>query len=259
MAIDEVDFNFTRRSFLKAGVAGSVLLGTAGAGMALSGCGRSEHTPAHGYRFLCDTDLELLSVVMPVMLAGLPLDAQTGTAVLHLLDGLLVRAGAPAQRELRKLFDLLSFGPTRWLTTGVWRAPADSPGFKIEVAPIFPALFSAAVRLHGSVLAQDIAQLPNMQCMGVILRDGVHAEGQGGEGRVANDGAPLLDYTLTDSCGTACAKACCAPPRHSLPPVRPACCRHTWTANGTRPGNRQRPALKRCPCRNFALRCSRPI
>lgn len=132
MAIDKVDLDFTRRSFLKVGVAGSVLLGTAGIGTALSGCGRSEQASAQGYRFLRDADLELLTVVMPVMLAGLPLDAQTGTAALHVLDGLLVRAGAPAQGELRKLFDLLSFGPTRGLTTGVWRSWSEASTEDVE-------------------------------------------------------------------------------------------------------------------------------
>lgn len=76
--------------------------------------------------------------------------------------------------------------------------PADGPGFKIEVAPIFPALISGTMRLHGFSLAQDMAKLPNTQCMGAILRDGFHDHSQGGEIDVTDDGSPVLDYAISD-------------------------------------------------------------
>lgn len=132
MATDDVDFDLNRRSFLKLGVAGTVALGVAGIGATLSGCSESEQAAAQGYRFLRDADLELFAAVMPVMLLGLPLDAQTSAAAMHSLDGLLVRAGTPARGELRKLLDLLNFGPTRWLSTGVRKAWKEASAEEVE-------------------------------------------------------------------------------------------------------------------------------
>ncbi|MHA7685509.1 hypothetical protein [Cupriavidus sp. PET2-C1] len=42
MAADDVDFDLDRRSFLKLGVAGTVVLDVAGVGAMLSGCSESE-------------------------------------------------------------------------------------------------------------------------------------------------------------------------------------------------------------------------
>jgi choline dehydrogenase-like flavoprotein len=74
----------------------------------------------------------------------------------------------------------------------------DSPGFKIEVAPLLPAQAASFVRIHGAVLAEDMAKLPYMTAIGVILRDGFHEASPGGEVRVADDGSPLLDYDFSD-------------------------------------------------------------
>jgi hypothetical protein len=120
------DIDLDRRSFLKLGLAGSAALSVVGLGAALTGCGKSEQAVAQGFRFLRDADLVLLKALVPVALEGRP-DAGIAVDGLRLLDELLLRAGTPAQAELRKLFDLLHLTPTRWLTTGV-RKPWDQAG-----------------------------------------------------------------------------------------------------------------------------------
>lgn len=115
-----------RRTFLKLGLAGTTVLGIAGLGGALAGCAKTEEAVAQGFRFLRDADLKLLKALMPVALEGRP-DADIAADGLRVLDGLLLRAGTPAQAELRKLFDLLHVTPLRWLTTGV-RKPWNEAG-----------------------------------------------------------------------------------------------------------------------------------
>lgn len=123
-----IEADLSRRDFLKMGLAGSAALTVAGVGATLAGCGRNEDAAAQGFRFLRDADLKLLRALVPVALEGRP-DAAVALDGLPLLDGLLLRAGTPAQAEVRKLFDLLHLTPTRWLTTGI-RKPWDeaSPG-----------------------------------------------------------------------------------------------------------------------------------
>lgn len=118
-----LDLDLNRRSFLKLGLAGTAVLGVAGLGATLAGCGKTEEAAAAGFRFLRDADLKLLKALIPVALEGRP-DAAIAIDGLPLLDALLLRAAPPAQKELRKLFDLLHLTPTRWLTTGV-RKPWD--------------------------------------------------------------------------------------------------------------------------------------
>jgi hypothetical protein len=115
----ELELDLGRRSFLKLGLAGGAALGLAGIGATLSGCGARDAVAARGYRFLRDADLQLLGAVMPVILAGAAVDLQTRDAVLRSLDELLIRAGGPAQGEIRRLFDLLNLGVTRRLLAGV--------------------------------------------------------------------------------------------------------------------------------------------
>lgn len=124
----------SRRSFLKLGVGGGLVLAVAGIGGTLSGCGRQQQVAAAGLRYLRDADVALFRALLPVMLEGsLAGGAQREADVAGLLrriDDAGLRLGAPAQAELRKLFDLLHLRPTRWLTTGIaapWNeaAPAE--------------------------------------------------------------------------------------------------------------------------------------
>lgn len=75
---------------------------------------------------------------------------------------------------------------------------AREPGFKIEVPPIFPGIGSSIFARHGTPFVQAMAQLPFMQFMVVLLRDGFHAECAGGDVRISEDGSPILDYEISD-------------------------------------------------------------
>lgn len=114
----------TRRDFLKIGIAGTAALATASLGATLAGCGTREQAAAQGYRFLRDADLRLLSALMPAVLADLPLGAELAQSVLQAIDQMLLRASSESRKNVRALYDLLHFAPTRWLLAGV-REPWD--------------------------------------------------------------------------------------------------------------------------------------
>lgn len=114
----------SRRSFLKLGLAGTAVLGVAGLGGSLAGCGQREQAAAAGLHYLRDADAALFRALAPVALKGsLSADAAKLGAqldsVVRGIDEAGRRLGPPAQRELHKLLDLLHLRPTRWLTTGV--------------------------------------------------------------------------------------------------------------------------------------------
>lgn len=129
-----VDFNPDRRRLLKTGLGGSLLLGTASLTAGLSGCatapaapvaGDGSHAAQPGYRFLSEDDLILMGALLPVVLGSAwPTDpaaqAQAREATLRRMDTGLYRLGAPNQKEMRKLFDLLNLGLTRALVARVW-------------------------------------------------------------------------------------------------------------------------------------------
>lgn len=125
-----------RRGFLKLGVAGSVVLGVAGFGGSLAGCGQRERSAAAGLHYLRDADVSLLRAVAPVMLKGLLAEGMERekqlAEVLRRIDDAGRCAGPPAQRELTQLFDLLHLRPTRWLTTGIGAPWAQADAAEIE-------------------------------------------------------------------------------------------------------------------------------
>jgi len=124
---------FTRREFLKVGASGALLLATAR-------LARSEPGPRRGDEARTGAGLdggarEVLAAIVPVMLAGaLPADRSArAERIVTTIDRVdLAVTGLPphAQAELRDLFALLGFAPSRWLLAGVrqpWHAaPADA-------------------------------------------------------------------------------------------------------------------------------------
>lgn len=108
-----------RRDFLKLSLTGSAMLAAGGAVATLSGCSGRSEPPAQGYFFLRTADVTLFTALLPQLLSSMPLDAANFSEVLRRIDGACVLAQAPAQAQLRKLFDLLNTGLTRRLTTGV--------------------------------------------------------------------------------------------------------------------------------------------
>jgi choline dehydrogenase-like flavoprotein len=76
--------------------------------------------------------------------------------------------------------------------------PIDGPvGFKLEAPPVHPVLAAITLPSHGSTHAAWMKRLPHMQVLIALLRDGFHPDSAGGRVRLARDGTPLLDYTLT--------------------------------------------------------------
>jgi len=80
-----------------------------------------------------------------------------------------------------------------------WQGDFDTaPGFKMEVPPIYPALVASLFGRAGEPLAAGIADMPNFSAMLALTRDGFHEQSQGGRVRIDEQGAPVLDYPLTD-------------------------------------------------------------
>ena len=74
----------------------------------------------------------------------------------------------------------------------------DGPiGYKLEAPPIHPILTAITIPNHGAAHAQRMRELPHLQVVLALLRDGFHLDSQGGTVRLADDGSPLLDYPLT--------------------------------------------------------------
>lgn len=109
-----------RREFLKISAAGAAALSTMSAGATLSGCTSSG--PASGMSLLRPEDVALLTAMTPVVLKGkVSVDDTAGIdATLRSFDTLMVDLSAPVVTLVQQAFDVLSFGPTRGLTTGQW-------------------------------------------------------------------------------------------------------------------------------------------
>ncbi|HTS23338.1 MAG TPA: GMC family oxidoreductase [Casimicrobiaceae bacterium] len=76
--------------------------------------------------------------------------------------------------------------------------PSGPMGYKLEVPPIHPVLAAITLPGHGAGHARWMEQLPHMQVILALLRDGFHPASAGGTVSVRADGTPLLDYPLND-------------------------------------------------------------
>jgi len=161
----------TRRSFLKAGALGALVLAAGG------GIYRAVHTP-RPRRFVLDGEARAaLGAIVPAMLAGaLPADPGTrARAIATTIDGVhtaISNLPLPVQKEVQDLFGLLALAPARRLLTGVsggW-AGAD-PG---EVSAFlqdwrlhrFALLRTAYGALHDLSLGAWYAQPANWSAIG---------------------------------------------------------------------------------------------
>jgi hypothetical protein len=76
--------------------------------------------------------------------------------------------------------------------------PVDGPiGFKLEAPPIHPILAAITLPCHGVAHAGWMGELPRLQVLIALLRDGFHPDSAGGTVTLRDDGTPLLDYPLT--------------------------------------------------------------
>jgi choline dehydrogenase-like flavoprotein len=77
--------------------------------------------------------------------------------------------------------------------------PIDGPiGYKLEVPPMHPLLLATTMTGFGQPHAEMMREFQNMQGMLALLRDGFHPEAAGGSVALRGDGAPLLDYPISE-------------------------------------------------------------
>ncbi|MBJ6136635.1 GMC family oxidoreductase [Marinobacter litoralis] len=75
----------------------------------------------------------------------------------------------------------------------------DGPiGYKLEVPPLHPGMAAGVVPGHGQQQRDNLGQLPWLQSVIALLRDGFHPESPGGTVSLRDDGSPALDYPMTD-------------------------------------------------------------
>lgn len=154
-----------RRSILKTGFWGSLLLASASLGAGLTGCATTpaggDQKPTSGdkyhYRFLSQDDLILLSAITPVITAQQSADTSVATQkLLTDIDAAIYHFSPANQQEVRKLFDLLNFALTRALLGGVWSSwenasTEDIDAFlndwKYSSLPLLNKAYSALVKI----------------------------------------------------------------------------------------------------------------
>ncbi|MCC1496921.1 Tat pathway signal protein [Alcanivorax sp. 1008] len=121
-----------RRAFLRAGLFGSALL-AGGAGVAsLSGCSAAK-VPADGFLHLRQADIELLTPMIPVLLAGaLPNADADVPRVLQRLDTLLDSPAQGGRDAIFQLYDVLQLGAFRWWTMDAWSHPGTLSAEQID-------------------------------------------------------------------------------------------------------------------------------
>ncbi|MES3022158.1 MAG: GMC family oxidoreductase [Pseudomonadota bacterium] len=71
-------------------------------------------------------------------------------------------------------------------------------GYKLEAPPLHPLLLSTTMAGFGQAHAETMRQFPHVHALLALLRDGFHAESPGGRVKLREDGAPVLDYPISD-------------------------------------------------------------
>ena len=80
----------------------------------------------------------------------------------------------------------------------LWRDESAHPGFKLEAAPLHPALVSSVMADHGIAHREMMKRFSHFQGSLALMRDGFHPESVGGRVVLDNYGYPRLDYPITD-------------------------------------------------------------
>ena len=115
-----------RRDFMKISAGGAAALSVMSTGAWLSGCTSSEKAP--GMRFLRPGDVEMLTAMVPAILAGqiAPGETKKTEATVQSFDVLLGTTSQIVVDLVLQAFDALSFAPTRGLMTGQWSSWSDA-------------------------------------------------------------------------------------------------------------------------------------
>jgi choline dehydrogenase-like flavoprotein len=77
-------------------------------------------------------------------------------------------------------------------------APDGPIAYKLEAPPIHPILAATTLPGYGQTHARWMHELPYMQVVIALMRDGFHRESPGGSVELRDDGTPVLDYPLND-------------------------------------------------------------
>lgn len=123
-----------RRSFLRASLGGTLLLGGVSLTAGLGGCattpaglqpGLEPDSDGYRFRFLSADDIVLFEALLPAIIGpALPEQPEQRRGqirgTIERIDAGITQFGPPNQAELRKLFDLLNFGLSRATLAGVW-------------------------------------------------------------------------------------------------------------------------------------------
>ncbi len=80
-----------------------------------------------------------------------------------------------------------------------WRDGTTGPmGFKIEVAPMQPSFTGVVMMGHGRFHREQMENLPHLNLMLALLRDGFHEDSEGGSVTLNDQGGPVIDYPISD-------------------------------------------------------------
>lgn len=112
----------SRRSLLKVGIAGAVVL--ASASLATSVLVHSKQPFAAGYKQLRHHDVPMLSAIVRSILQGrtsAPVSQIQIQTTLYRMDKNLDRLSPALLKQTLQLFDLLTLSASRGLLTGIWR------------------------------------------------------------------------------------------------------------------------------------------
>jgi choline dehydrogenase-like flavoprotein len=75
--------------------------------------------------------------------------------------------------------------------------PPDGPmGYKVEAPPVHPILGAITLPGYGAAHAAWMRDLPHLQVLLALTRDGFHPDSPGGTVALRGDGTPVLDYPL---------------------------------------------------------------
>jgi len=93
------------------------------------------------------------------------------------------------------------YGAPQTITSNefLWRdGIAGKLGYKIEAAPLQPALAATVFSAFGQEHADVMAEISYAQPLIALMRDGFNDESVGGTVKLNDDGSPVLDYPLND-------------------------------------------------------------
>lgn len=76
--------------------------------------------------------------------------------------------------------------------------PSGPAAFKLESGPTHPLLVGITLPGFGAGHSQLMTQLPHVQVLVALLRDGFHPDSPGGRVLLRSDGSPVLDYPIPD-------------------------------------------------------------